>query len=57
MTPEQRLVRCVRLAMSAYARRWRVIRCDSLEAVEARHCLAEAIRLRDRAREWEATDR
>ena len=52
MTPEQRLARCARLAMSAWARRWKVIRSDSIEAAEARHCLAEAGRLRDLAREW-----
>lgn len=40
--------------MSAWARRWKVIRCDSLEAVEARHCLNEAIRLRDQAKQWAA---
>lgn len=51
-TPEQRLVRCVRLLMSAWARRWRVIRTDRIEAAESAKCLAEAIRLRNQAAAW-----
>lgn len=48
-----RLIKIARTAMSAWARRWRVIRRDRKEAERACFCLEQAIRLRELARKWE----
>jgi hypothetical protein len=50
----QRLVLLMRRCMSAYARRWRVIRRDPIERGLADYYLACAIQCRERARQWEA---
>ena len=49
----QRLIRILRGCMTAYVRRWRLIRLDPHESAHAAHLLAQAIRLRDRANAWQ----
>jgi hypothetical protein len=49
----RRLVRCVRKLMSAQARRWKRIRYEQTDSALVRHCLNEAVRLRELAKAWE----
>lgn len=46
---EDRVDRCWRRMMSAWARRWKVIRRDPLERRQAALCLCEAIKCRERS--------
>ena len=56
-TTDERLARCWRHLMGAWARRWRVVRHEHKEREVATLCLVQAIRCREKAKTVQAGGR